>query len=266
MTWVRRADAYPFFDNAGLPLAMAHRGGAGTEANLGLENSMAAFAAAVRLGFGYVETDVHATSDGVLLAFHDRSLERTTDLTGLISTLSYRQVQRAVIGGREPIPRFEDVLTTWPALRLNVDCKSSQAVEPLVRAIHDHGAEERVCVASFSARRLHRLRGRLGPRVATSYAAPGVAALRLLPSYPLRRLAAGRGAVAAQVPVRAGRVQIVTRAFVRRAHALGKHVHVWTVDDPGEMHRLLDLGVDGIISDRPDVLKDVFVARGVWPS
>jgi glycerophosphoryl diester phosphodiesterase len=262
--WLRDADDYAFFDNGGLPLAMAHRGGALTGDNIGVENSMVAFAAVVALGYRYVETDVHATSDGVVLAFHDATLDRLTGLTGAVADLTFERLRGALVGGREPVPRLSEILTSWPELRLNVDCKDRRAVEPLARVIAEHRAWDRVCVASFSPWRLSRLRARLGPRVATSYSPPGVAALRLLPTAQLRRLAVGHTGLAAQVPEWAGPLPIVTAAFVARAHALRKRVHVWTVDEPVEMNRLLDLGVDGIITDRADVLRDVYSRRGIW--
>jgi glycerophosphoryl diester phosphodiesterase len=168
-----------------------------------------------------------------------------------------------LIGGREVLPLLHDVLTSWPELRLNIDAKSTGAIEPLAQVVTEHRAWDRVCVASFSPVRLHRLRTALGPRVASSYSALGVAALRLLPSALYARTG-GRVGHAAQVPVRRGPLEIVTASFVERAHELGKHVHVWTIDVPEEMHRLLDLGVDGIMTDRIDLLRDVFVARGVW--
>ncbi|MEJ7628821.1 MAG: glycerophosphodiester phosphodiesterase family protein [Nocardioidaceae bacterium] len=264
MTWARSADDYAFFDNAGRPLAMAHRGGAHTGQSGGIENSMAAFGAAVALGFRYVETDVHATADGRVIAFHDTTLDRVTDLTGAVAHVPYDRVRRALIGGREPIPLLSDILASWPDLKVNIDCKAALAIDPLARLIAQHHAWDRVCVASFSPWRLSRLRARLGPRVATSYTLPGVAALRLLPTYRLRWATIGDGLVA-QVPSQVGAFPIVTRGFVERAHALRKQVHVWTVDDPVEMSRLLDLGVDGIITDRADVLREVYDARGIWP-
>ncbi len=260
----RRAGDYPFFDNAGRPLAFAHRGGALTRGSLGVENSMAAFQAAVSAGFRYVETDVHATSDGVVLAFHDSTLSRVTGLTGLVADMSYDDLRTALVGGREPVPRLSEVLSSWPSLKVNVDCKSRQAIKPLARLIAEQGAWDRVCVASFSPRRLSRLREILGPRVATSYGPPGVAALRLLPASALRRLALTSRGLAAQVPVCLGAVPLVTSTFVERAHDLDKQVHVWTVDDPAEMARLLDLGVDGVMTDRTDILRDVLTARGEW--
>jgi len=262
--WLLGADDYPFFDNGGLPLAMAHRGGALTGDSIGIENSMVAFATAVALGYRYVETDVHATSDGVVLAFHDATLDRVTGVTGSVADIPYEQVRRALIGGREAVPLLSEILTSWPDLRVNIDCKSRAAIDPLADVISEHRAWDRVCVASFSPWRLSRLRARCGSRVATSYTPLGVGALRLLPTHRLRWLAAGHTALAAQVPGYAGPLPIVTSAFVKRAHALRKRVHVWTVDDPAEMTRLLDLGVDGIITDRADLLREVYVGRGIW--
>ncbi len=266
VTQLPRASDYPYFDNAGLPLAIAHRGGALLGDGARLENSMVAFQAAVDLGYRYAETDVHATRDGVLVAFHDLSLEPVTDGLGLIGELTFAELQRAKIAGREPIPSFEDLLTTWPELRLNVDAKSPQSVPLLAKAISRHRAWDRICVASFSARNLHLARRLLDPRVATAYSAVGVAALRLLPTARLRsRLLSGVG-LAAQVPVRHRRLEIVNRTFIDRAHLLGKQVHVWTIDTPDEMHALLDLGVDAIMTDRIDVLREVFLARDIWRS
>jgi glycerophosphoryl diester phosphodiesterase len=264
VSWVRRAEDYPYFDNGGRPIGFAHRGGALTGANVGLENSMVAFESAVDLGYRYLETDVHATSDGALLAFHDRTLDRVTDRSGVVSQLRYDEVKRALIDGREPIPLLSEILERWPDVRVNVDAKADNTVWPLVDVVNRQRAWDRVCVASFSPSRLHRLRSRLGPRVATSLATVGVGALRLLPGGLPRRLALGSAGQAAQVPVRRGRLEIVTAQFVQRAHRLGKQVHVWTIDDPAEMERLLDLGVDAVITDRTDLLREVYRRRGIW--
>lgn len=256
------------FLDAPLPLAMAHRGGAHLPANEGLENSLVAFANAVALGYRYLETDVHATADGVLLAFHDHSLDRVTDRHGDIAALPWDVVRRARIGGREPIPRLEELLDAFPDARVNVDVKHASAVGPLVAAVRRTGSLDRVCVASFSDRRLAAVRGALGPGLCTSYGPRDATTLRLLSALPrspaaLRRLLP-HGVPCAQLPVRLGRVTVVTPRLVDLAHAAGLLVHVWTVDDPAQMEALLDLGVDGLITDRPDLLRDVLVERGRW--
>jgi len=257
---------YPYF--APPPIGLAHRGGAGHPANLGIENTLAAFATAVSLGYRYLETDVHATRDGQLVAFHDEHLDRVTDREGAIADLPWREVAAARIGGREPVPRLDELLEAFPGARINIDIKAPAAVEPLWETIRAHAAYDRVCVGSFSDRRLHAFRRLAGPRVATAAGQLGTAALRYLP-HVVSALAHSPGQVL-QIPtthvVRGRTLALVTRDLVDTVHRFGMQVHVWTVDEPTQMQRLLDLGVDGIVSDRIDLLRDVLAARGRWPS
>ena len=298
------------------PLAIAHRGGylaesvEGTDASGARsepgagsrrpadweENSRRAFERAVALGYRYLETDVHATADGVLMAFHDDRLERVSDGQGRIADLRHEEVEQARIGGELPIPTMEELLLAFASsaesaeqvaagvseasgtrrdalndgpVRFNVDLKANSAVLPMWRLLERHAmskAGHRVCVASFSSPRLwlfralsrwSRFRGRAE---ATTSAGPlGVATLRLLPSG-LTRLLHSPG-VAYQVPVSARVLghdfTLVTPGFVRRAHELGKQVHVWTINDETEMRRLLAMGVDGIVTDAVDTLARV---------
>jgi glycerophosphoryl diester phosphodiesterase len=248
--------AHPFLDNAG-PIAFAHRGGAGEWP----ENTMPAFAGAIALGYRYVETDAHLTADGKVLAFHDDRLDRVTDSNGVIEQLEWSEISRARVDGREPIPLLEELLTTWPDLRVNIDPKHDAVVEPLAALLRSCDAVQRVCVGSFSDRRIHRMEELLGPELCTSLGPKGVARLRAS-SFGLGRRHPGGRCV--QVPPSAGGVTLVDRRFVDRAHSHGMDVHVWTIDDPDEMHRLLDLGVDGIMTDLPLVLRDVLLERGEW--
>ncbi|MCU1516069.1 MAG: glycerophosphodiester phosphodiesterase [Pseudarthrobacter sp.] len=257
----------PFLRNAGHPVAMAHRG----FSREGLENSMAAFRAAVDLGYGYLETDVHTTSDGVLLLFHDDTLERITDAAGRIAELTAADVAAARIGGREHVPLFDELVSSCPGVKLNLDVKDWTSVRSLAAGIERHGLHDRVLVASFSDRRRRAVLKLLSRPVASSAGSVTNALVVLLgPVLPvalLRRVLRGplRDVHALQVPVRYGAVRVVTAAYVRRAHALGLVVHVWTINDPAEMRRLLDLGVDGIVTDRADLLKQVLLERGEWP-
>lgn len=257
-----QAREYPFFDARFL--AFAHRGGALLPANVGRENTMHAFHTAVDLGFRYLETDVHATSDGVLAAFHDERLDRVTDGRGLIADQTWSALSRVTVGEQDRIPRMVDVLVSFPDTRFNIDVKSDAAVDLLADTIEHLNAHERVCVSSFSRRRLLRLRRKVGRRVATGVTSWGIGWNRFAPLAPVL---AARGQ-ALQVPVRrriAGRtVTLVTEQLIRRAHAQGKQVHVWTIDDEDEMERLLDLGVDGVFTDRPDRLRTVLLRRGLW--
>jgi glycerophosphoryl diester phosphodiesterase len=247
---------WPFLDSPG-PLAFAHRGGAGDWP----ENTMPAFEHAVALGYRYVETDVHRTADGVLVAFHDHELDRVTDRTGRIAELPWAEVRQAKVDGREPIVLLEDLLGAFPDVHVNIDPKHDDAVEPLAEVLRRTASVDRVCVGSFSDQRQIRLRRQVGPGLCIALGPVGTTKLK----------AAGYGAwpgrlpgACAQVPVTAYGITVTDLRLVQAAHDRGLQVHVWTIDDPDEMRRLLDLGVDGIMTDRPAVLKDVLVERGQW--
>ena len=244
------------------PRAFAHRGWHVNDL-AGMENSLAAFRRAAEEGYRYVETDVHSTRDGVPVIHHDPDLDRTTDRSGRIAELPWSSVRRAHVAGREPVCRLQDVLEELPGTSFNIDVKSPDAIEPVVRTISRMGVRSRVAVASFSAARLGRVRRLAGPDLATALTPRATGLLRFggLLRLPLRALLPG---MMAQVPVRVGRLPLVDRHFVRTATRCGIEVHVWTVNDAPRMHNLLDLGVSGIITDRPDLLRDVLIERGEW--
>lgn len=223
---------------------------------------MPAFEGALELGYRYLETDAHVTSDGICLAFHDDRLDRVTDATGVIADLPYRLVRDARVDGREPIPLLEDLVASFPEARINIDTKHDASVGPVANVIRRTSAIDRVCVGSFSDVRTAKMRADLGPRLCTALGPRGTARLRS-GSFGLPGAGHLEGACA-QVPHRAKGVRLVDERFVAKAHSVGQQVHVWTIDDPDEMHELLDLGVDGIMTDRPQVLKDVLVSRGAW--
>ncbi len=220
---------------------------------------MLAFASAVALGYRYLETDVRVTSDRVLVAFHDEILDGVSDGAGRLAELPWAEVRRARVQG-EPIPLLEDLLGAWPEARVNIDAKADDAVPALVEAIDRTSAHARVCVGSFVDRRVDRLQAETGGRVCTWMGRKQIVRLRLASLG----LPASTFAPCAQVPVRHGRVPVVDRRFVDAAHRHGVAVQVWTVNQRAEMERLLDLGVDGILSDRPTLLKQVLVDRGLW--
>jgi glycerophosphoryl diester phosphodiesterase len=244
---------HPYLDHPG-PLAFAHRGGAGEHP----ENTLPAFAAAVALGYRYLETDVHATADNRLVAFHDHRLDRVSDRVGVIGELDWAEVSRVRVGG-QPIPLLDELLDAFPQVRVNIDPKDDRAVEPLVETLRRHDALERVCVGSFSDDRLRRLRSAL-PGLCTALGPKEV--IRLRAGGPLA--ARPFSGMAAQVPHRIKGVPLLTAKLVARAHSAGLHVHVWTIDDPEEMAELLDMGVDGLMTDRPAILKAVLEDRGQW--
>jgi glycerophosphoryl diester phosphodiesterase len=248
----------------GRVLAFAHRGGAYHPEIEGLENTLAAFRHAAALGYDYLETDVHVTKDGALLAFHDDVLDRVTDRMGAVAELTLAEIREARIGGREEIPTLTQLLEAFPQARFNIDIKSAGAASALADAIREHDLWDRVLVGSFSPGRIREFRRLTAGRVPTAAHPWEIVAFRFLPSARLADRLAGRGFAAFQVPHRRFGVRLVTAGLVRRAHAAGKQVHVWTVDEPDEMRELLDRGVDGLFTDRTDLLKDVLVARGQW--
>lgn len=247
---------HPFLDHGG-PIGFAHRGGAEVHP----ENTERAFRHAVDLGFTHIETDVHVTRDDVAIAFHDDRLDRVTDRKGEIAALTWEQVSRARVDGTDEIMRLEELFEAFPDTCINLDPKHDASVEPLAEVILRTKSVERVLVGAFSDRRIDRVRSLVGEDLAISAGPRRVLALMLRSRHIPAPLS---GVVAVQVPVRFRRLEIVSPRFVRAAHEQGLHVHVWTINSPDEMTRLLDLGVDGIMTDRPEVLRDVFQARGLW--
>ncbi len=241
---------------AAQPVGYAHRGFSLD----GAENSITAFQAAVDLGLRHLETDARVSRDGVAVAFHDHHLDRVTNSTGTLTELPWTELAQARIMGREPIPRLDELLDTFRDCHVNIDVKSNAAIGPTLDAIRRTGAWSRIRLAAFSDRRLRALRQAVGPRVATALAPSEVLALML------RRNPRTVGSTAAQVPTGWSRFAMVTQGFVEHAHDQGIEVHVWTINERSEMERLFDLGVDAIMSDRADVLKDVLIARGAWPA
>ena len=155
-------------------MAFAHRGGAAHAP----ENSWQAFEHALGLGYWYLETDLQATADGVLIAFHDRTLDRVTDRGGRIARLPYRTVAEARIAGTEPIPRLDDLLAAWPDVRFNIDLKDAPAIEPLAEVLRRTGSWDRVCVTSFSAARLRTARRVLDRPVCMAASPIGISMVR----------------------------------------------------------------------------------------
>ncbi len=252
------------------PLAAAHRG----SRILWPENTMTAFQGAIDLGYRFLETDLHMTTDGVLVTFHDDTLERCTNGEGRVADRSFAELRELDAGyrferdGTHPhraagisVPSLEEVAQTFPQAHFILDLKQPRIEQALADFLKLHHLEERVIVGSFHGRRLRRFRHITSGRVATS--SGPVETINVRTKSWLRRPAASP-ADAFQVPVKQG-IQIVDQAFVEAAHAAGKQVHVWTINERAEMESLLDLGVDGLITDRPDTLREVMLARGGGP-
>jgi glycerophosphoryl diester phosphodiesterase len=239
------------------PLAFAHRGGAAHNP----ENTWAAFEYAVKLGYAYLETDTHATADGRLIAFHDAELDRVTDRTGQVCRLPWKEVAAAKINGTESIPLLEDLLGTFPELRFNIDLKGPGSIEPLNGVLRRTSAWERVCVTSFSGKRLLAAQRSLDQPVCLAVTPAVIVAVRYagFPGKALARRLVRSGARCAQVPRR-----IATREFIRRTHELGLDVHVWTLNTRQDIERVLDLGADGVMTDDVALLREILIERGQW--
>ncbi|EEZ77086.1 glycerophosphodiester phosphodiesterase family protein [Actinomyces sp. oral taxon 848 str. F0332] len=246
----------------GAPIVVAHRGGAGECP----ENTAEAFLTMGERGFRYLETDARATLDGVAVLCHDATLDRTVGAAGKVRGYTWRELAR-VRGGGPAVLRVDEALERHPDAVFNIDAKSDDVAAPLARAIREAGAQSRVCVASFSERRLRRMRGEL-PETASSLGigaiARIVAASRARTGAARRRLLKGLpDAQVAQVPLSFRGVPVLTERFVASAHEAGIAVHAWTIDDVDAAARLLGMGVDGIITDVPTAMYEGLRERGL---
>nr|WP_218847299.1 glycerophosphodiester phosphodiesterase [Psychromicrobium silvestre] len=250
--------------DSAVPLAFAHRGY--SPDGIAVENSLLAFGSALEQGFDYLETDLRTSSDGVLMAFHDESLDRATDGTGKFSEKSAVELASLRIGGLEPIPSFEEMVTAFPSARINFDIKDRASVRPLIEVIEKYSLHERICVASFSDRRRRAVLSKLSKATTSSGGMASIAAFVLLSGWLPRRWLRHilHDVNCLQLPVTWGPFRLVTEGSVRRAHLLGMKLHVWTINDRAKMHALFDLGVDGVMTDRADLLAEVMRERGYW--
>lgn len=244
---------------------MAHRGWRGRFP----ENTMRSFAAAAALGVDALEMDIHSTADGVLVVFHDDTLERTTNGRGPIHALTLAELRQLDAGynwtddGGQThpfrgqgltVPTLEEVFTTFPGFWINVDIKQRQPsiVKPFARMIRDFGLTRQLCVGSFDNETVAEFRHEC-PEVVTIGSVNEVRRLFLLSKMRLGGLYRGQ-ARAVQLPEYSGKTRVVTPRFVADAHRHGVGVHVWTVNEEADMARLMEMGVDGLITDFPDRL------------
>jgi glycerophosphoryl diester phosphodiesterase len=236
------------------PLAIAHRGGAG----LAAENTLEAFRRSYNLGVRFLETDIRQTFDGQLVAFHDARLNRVTTASGPVRFRTLSELTGLPVLGGGPVVSLPSLIASFPRACFTLDVKHRDVIGPLAELLNATGLAPRVCVAAARGRWLRELRELVGPDLCTALSWRDLAHLASLPrgSYG--------DAGFAHIPLRLGRVPVFRDDLVARAHDAGVRAIVWTVNDPDTMHRLLDHGVDGIITDRPDLLREVLVARGQW--
>ncbi len=254
------------------PLAIAHRGGASEVP----ENTMEAFSYAVDLGYQFIETDVRMARDGTLFLFHDKEVERLTGGSGKLSEMSEAEISKLRIKGH-PIPRAADALKAWPDVCWNIDPKISACVRPLAKLIDNLGMVDRVCIGSFLGTRQKLAKKLLGSRLAVSSPPSHILGVRLFSRFMTAASAESGKAFnhatplkskysCLQIPLRYKGISVFDKKFLAKAHQLGLQVHIWTVDDPSIMGDLIDMGVDGIMTDSPRVLKEVLIHRKLWNS
>jgi|TARA_B100001105_G_scaffold144862_1_gene116099 glycerophosphoryl diester phosphodiesterase len=274
---------HPFFQGYKF-FGFVHRGGDEKKT----ENTLEAFQYSSDLGFVFMETDVQSTSDGRVVIFHDADLKRIAGIDKKIKDLTFDEVTNIDLINGGKIPSLEETLFSFPNLRFNIDIKTNSAVEESIKIIKSQEALTRVCLASFSNKRIRRIRKLAGSQSCTSMsqlevvnAIFHVLAENLGSGINLRRKMRGDEAYfkskwmrttipfngipdCAQVPVGQWGIPIVTQSFIRIMNLLGKFVHVWTIDEPEEMNRLIDLGVDGLMTDKPSILKSTLIDRGLF--
>jgi glycerophosphoryl diester phosphodiesterase len=252
------ADAASEFLATAGPRVFAHRGLAADAP----ENTLLAFLKALSNGATHLETDVHLSLDGIPVLSHDPDLNRLAGRTVRIDQLTFAELKRIDLGGGQAFASLAEALDAFPEARFNIDVKADSAPEATAAAIIGAKAIHRVLVTSFSEARRRRAVGLL-PHVATSASAAVLRAVipeaKLHLDSLVRRHLAGFAAV--QVPERAKALRVVTPRFVEAVHAAGAEVHVWTVNEPDAMNRLLNFGVDGLVTDRCDIAAAVIAAR-----
>jgi glycerophosphoryl diester phosphodiesterase len=242
---------------SGRIMPFAHRG-AGL---LAPENTMAAFRAAVDLGFRAIETDVQLSKDGVLFLHHDTSLKRLTGEDRLLEDLTAADLDALTIEGAHAIPRLADAVEAFPEAVFNLDAKTWRSVAPMAEFIRTNALVDRVCIGSFSDARIDGVLSGIGARTCHSIGTRN--SVRFFFGY-LSGLPLSFTADCVQLPVAYGGAPLVTARSVAYAHRRGLKLHVWTVNDRAEMHRLIDFGVDGLMSDDCALLKEVLIERGHW--
>lgn len=244
--------------DAQLPLAMAHRG-----AHMAApENSWRSFSAAQQLGYKYIETDVRGTADRKVVVFHDADSYRITGLRMRIANLTLKQLRAAgqTASSTADLPLLEETLHEFPELRFNIDLKDSVAAAEIPGILQRTNSYDRVCITSFSARRIRQARLGLERAVCTGAGVADVAKFLISPAARTRR----SPMAVLQLPLAYRKVPLVGSKLIARAHDAGLQVHVWTLNDRASIRKALDLGVDGIVTDEPILLKDELAARGLW--
>lgn len=247
---------HPFFKDFDF-YGFVHRGGDEVKT----ENTLEAFQYSSDLGFVFMETDVQATKDGQIVIFHDSSLKRMAGINKSINELTLQEVRQIELLNGGKIPLLSETLENFPVLRFNIDIKTETAVEETINIIKRMNCLNRTCLASFSSRRLKKIRDLAGPNACTSSGQMEIFKM-MCKSIGIRfKESVGD---CAQIPLKQFGFPVLTRAFMNVAHEENKLVHIWTIDKKQEMFDLIDMGVDGLMTDKPTVLKEAMIERGLF--
>ena len=238
-------------------LAFAHRGGN----EFAPENSFRAFKSAVDIGYKYLETDVHLTKDGFLIAFHDDTLDRVTDKSGLIRDLTLSEIKKAKIAGTDEIPLLSELLNSFTDCFFNIDCKVDETVQPLINLINNKDFINRVCIGSFSQKRINFIRKSLGKEVKTSMGPAEVILSKFL-SYT--SLGYNFKSSYTSIPIRRYGINLLDERNINYLKSNNQKVIAWTINDEDQMKMLINIGVDGIMTDNLTLLKKVLIEESLW--
>jgi len=238
-------------------LAFAHRGGN----EFAPENSFRAFKSAVDIGYKYLETDVHLTKDGFLIAFHDDTLDRVTDKSGLIRDLTLSEIKKAKIAGTDEIPLLSELLNSFTDCFFNIDCKVDETVQPLINLINNKDFINRVCIGSFSQKRINFIRKSLGKEVKTSMGPAEVILSKFL-SYT--SLGYNFKSSYTSIPIRRYGISLLDERNINYLKSNNQKVIAWTINDEDQMKMLINIGIDGIMTDNLTLLKKVLIEESLW--
>ena len=238
-------------------LAFAHRGGN----DFGPENSLKSFLGAYEIGYKYLETDVHLSKDGHLVAFHDESLDRVTNRTGLIRDLKLSDIKKAKIDNSEEIPTLIELLDNIPNCFFNIDCKSDDTVIPLIEVIKKFSLFDRVCIGSFSQKRINFIRESLGSKVKTSMGPSEILLAKVLSNLTIKK---AFESTYASLPIRRYGIELLNKKNINFLQRNNQKVIAWTINDESEMRLLIERGVDGIMTDKILLLKKILIEQNKW--
>lgn len=247
---------HPFFQGYEF-YGFVHRGGDEVKS----ENTFEAFQHSSDMGFVYMETDVQSTKDGYVVIFHDANLKRMAGLNKKVKDLTLEEIKSIDLIDGGKIPLLSETLENFPDLKFNIDIKTEDAVEEAVKIILSMNCLDRTCLASFSSKRLKKIRFLAGSGVCSSSGQMDIFRM-VCRSYGINIKSSDGDC--AQIPRKQWGIPILTDRFLKIAHEENKFVHIWTIDDKTEMLELIDLGVDGLMTDKPSILKQAMIERGIF--